>query len=279
MTPEQWEREGKEQWFTDTFQKFQYLPPQAGYTYIAWNNRDPIFKDPKVRLAMTHAMNRQNFIETIEKGLAILRTGPFFPYGKQSNPDIKPHPFDLAKAKELLAEAGWKPGPDGVLTKDGTRFEFGLKIPSGAKSYEQMCEAFRQDLATIGVKMKTEPYEWKVFVGFLDARDFQAISLGWTGSLEGDPYQIWHSSQIAGTASNFVGFSNARADHLIEIARPEMNEQKRDGYYHEFHRTLYSLLAVHKRVKNIKVHRLGLPIGVQREWYVPKAEQTSDGGS
>jgi peptide/nickel transport system substrate-binding protein len=285
LTPEQWEREATQAWFKKDFQKFKYLPPQSGYVYIAWNNRAPIFKDRRVRQAMTYAMNRQKFIETLERNLAIVRSGPFFPYGKQSAPDIEPREFDLAKARTLLAEAGWKPGPDGVLVKDGTRFEFGLKIPSGARSYERMCEAMRQDLEPLGVKMKTEPLEWRVFVTFLDTREYQAISLGWTGSLEGDPYQIWHSSQAAGTGSNHVGFINARADQLIEMARTELDEKKRNAYYHEFHRILYeeqpytffrtrySLLAVHTRIKGIKIHTLGLPIGAQKEWYVPEALQ------
>ena len=89
----------------------------------------------------------------------------------------------------------------------------------------------------------------------------------------------------AGTGSNHVGFVNKRADELIELARTELVEQKRNRYYHEFHKILYdeqpytfyrtrfSLLAVQKRVKGIKVHNLGLPISVQSEWYVPKADQ------
>ena len=279
LSAELWTRQTVSKKFKQDFQKIKFLPPRSGYGYVAWNMRDPIFKDRRVRLAMTHAMNRQKFIETIFYNLAIVRTGPFFPYGKQSNPDVRPWPFDLKEAARLLAEAGWKPGSDGVLRKGDLKFKIRVDIPSGIPAYEKVFRAFKQDLATLGVTVDIKETEWKVFEQFLNTRKYQVISLGWSGSLEGDPYQIWHSSQAAGTGSNHVGFKHARSDKLIESARTELDETARNLYYREFHSILhheqpytffragYSLLAANKRFSNMKVHRMGM---VQTEWYVPK---------
>jgi peptide/nickel transport system substrate-binding protein len=290
LTAEQWKNDTDDDAFKSRFYKVLYMPPQVGYRYIAWNMARDLFKDRRVRLAMTMCFDRQTMIRDYEYGLAIIRTGPFFPYGPQSNPDIKPWPYDLAKAKELLAEAGWTDSNnDGYLDKDGKRFMFTLKIPSGSQSYVKMCNLLAKSLESIGVEMKIEPFEWKVFEKFLDDRDYDAISLGWTGSLEDDPYQIWHSSQMANQGSNHVSFSNREADTLMEKARSEFDPRRRNAYYHRLHAILhaeqpytfvssgYSLLAVSKKIKcagmpggGIKVHSMGI---LQSEWYVPKANQ------
>ena len=62
-------------------------------------------------------------------------TGPYAPVTPWFNPDIKPIPYDPAKAKRLLAEAGWKDTDgDGILDKDGKPFRFTLIINNGIRS-------------------------------------------------------------------------------------------------------------------------------------------------
>jgi peptide/nickel transport system substrate-binding protein len=106
--------------------------------------------------------------------------------------------------------------------------------------------------------------------------------LGWGGGgVEEDPFQIWHSSQIAGRGSNHVGFRNAEADRLIEEGRATLDETKRNELYHRFHRIVHeeqpytfmwqgeSLRLVSPRVKGVQVHALGLD---WREWWIGRDE-------
>lgn len=286
LTSEQWKNDTSDEGFKKRFHKVLCMPPNTGYRYIGWNMTSDLFKDRRVRLAMTHAFDRRSLIRDYEYGLAIIRTGLFFPYGAQSSRKVKPWPYDLKKSKELLAAAGWRDSDgDGYLDRNGKRFAFKIKIPSGSKSYERMCNLLVKSLETIGVKMEIAPFEWKVFVKFLDDRDYDAISLGWTGSLENDPFQVWHSSSMKNMGSNHVSFKNAEADTLMEKARSEFNADRRNGYYHRFHEILheeqpytfvssgYNKQAVSKKFKcagvaeGIKVHALGT---WRNEWYVPK---------
>jgi peptide/nickel transport system substrate-binding protein len=117
--------------------------------------------------------------------------------------------------------------------------------------------------------MNINRYEWAVFVKKLDERDFDAVTLGWSLGYSGDPYQLWHSSQIK-EGSNFCAFSSAEADRIIEQARVEFNDDRRARLYHRFNRIVHeeqpytfmfcspSLVVVNKRFDNVKVHRKGL---------------------
>jgi peptide/nickel transport system substrate-binding protein len=284
-TSEQYAELTKNEEFQSNFHCLAYWNPGTGYSYIGWNQNTPFFKDRRVRLAMTHLVDRESINEHILKGQARIVTGPFYVLGKQNNPNIKPWPFDPERAKQLLDEAGWKDtDSDGVRDRDGVPFKFRFMIVSGSQTSEQIAKLLKDEMAKVGIEMTADPYEWSVFGERLHNRDFEAVTLGWGGGAgeEGDPYQIWHSSQIAGKGSNYVGFGNSEADKLMEEARKTLDEQKRNELYHRFHEILHeeqpytflftasSKRFVDKRFHNIKIHKLGLdPL----EWYVPKELQ------
>ena len=105
------------------FNKFKY--PSRSYSYIGWNLRHPLFKDRAVRQALTHLVDRERIIKDVYLGLGRIQTGNFYIGSPNHDPTIKPYPFDVEKAKAMLAEAGWRDTDgDGVLDKDGRKFEF-----------------------------------------------------------------------------------------------------------------------------------------------------------
>jgi peptide/nickel transport system substrate-binding protein len=273
----------KDEQFKKDFYMLMYWKPSFGFSYIGWNEAKPFFSDRRVRLAMTHAVNRQAIVEYIQKGYAKIITGPFYIYGRQNDPNIKPWPFDLEKAKQLLDETGWiDHDGDGIRDKDGAPFRFKLSYPSGNETAERIIKMIKDDTAKIGVDVTPDPVEWSIFLERLNSREFDAAFSAWGGSIESDPYQIFHSSQIQGRGSNYVGFNNPEADKLIEEARRTLDPEKRYALYHQFGRILheeqpytflmrrpcYTLLD--KRFENVKIHKLELdPL----EWYVPKDKQ------
>jgi peptide/nickel transport system substrate-binding protein len=98
-----------------------------------------------------------------------------------------------------------------------------------------------------------------------------------------DVRQLFHSSQIADGADNFVSYNNPEVDKLIDQARRTVDDDKRMPIWQEVHRILYdeqpytflytrrSTALADKRLKNIQVLKIGL--SDESEWYVPKAEQ------
>ena len=281
--PEQFAELRNDQEFKNKYYCLLYWDPGVGYRYVGWNQDTPFFKDRRVRLAMTHIVNRKKIIQYLLKGLGREVTGPFYILGKQNNPNIEPWLYDPQQAKQLLGEAGWiDTDGDGIRDKDGIPLRFKLMIVSQVPFHERLAKLLKDEAAKIGIEIVPDPYEWSIFVERLNTRSFEATTLAWGGVVESDPYQIWHSSQIVGRGSNRIGFADAEADAIIEEARRTLDENKRNKLYHRFHQILHEqqpytflltrpwLYFLDKRFENVKIHKLGLdPL----EWYVPKAKQ------
>ncbi len=266
----------------------EYLSPTSGYSYIGWNQRrggkPTWFADKRVRQAMTYLTDRRRIVDEIMLGYAEIAVGPFSPQSRQHARDLEPRPFDLAKAKALLAEAGFADRDgDGVLEdRDGRPFRFELVFFQDNEDTRRIVLFLKDLYARAGVQLVPKPAEWSVMLDLLRKRDFDAITLGWTGSVEGDLYQIFHSSQMKPEADNFVSYANPRLDQLIEQARRTVDEDQRMPLWQAAERILYedqpytflmrrkSLVFIDKRMHNVEVTPLGLnvsetPIG----WYVP----------
>jgi peptide/nickel transport system substrate-binding protein len=282
-TSEQFSEVSKVQKFLEEFRCLSYWDPTTGYSYIGWNEERPFFKDRRVRQVLTMLINRDSINEYLLKGLGHVISGPFYIYGHQGDPNIQPWPYDPQKAKQLLDEAGWVDHDgDGICDKDGVPFKFRFMTVSGTPFYERLAKLIKDEMAKVGIELTVDPYEWSVFQERLNTRSFDAVTLAWGGTVEEDPYQIWHSSQIGNRGSNYVGFKNAEADSLIEQARRTMDEDKRNELYPRLHRILHEeqpytfmftrpfLQLLDRRFENVKVHKLGLnPL----EWYVPRDKQ------
>ena len=280
LTPIQWVKQTENKRFEENYRKFKYYQPR--YTYIGWNMRKPLFSDRRVRQAMTMLVDRDMILKKILFGLGTVVTGPFYINSPEYNTDVKPYPYDPQAAVALLKSAGWEDrNGDGILEKDGVPFQFEFLIASASKFAEQLATILQENLKQVGIRMTIRKLEWAVFIQKIDEHNFDACTLAWSMGWESDPYQIWHSSQ-ADKGSNFVGFSNAEADRIIDAARQEFDKDKRNELYHRFHEivheeqpytflfTLESLETVSDRFRNVNLYPMGL---VPREWWVPRALQ------
>ncbi len=270
-------------------QHYEYLPPTGGYRYIAWNQRrdgQPTwFADTRVRQAMTMLTDRARLVEQIQLGYAVPATGPFNPKSKQASPAVRLWPYDVKRAKALLAEAGFEDrNADGVLdTPDGQPFAFKLTYPSGNTNYEKMVLFLKDAYAKAGILLKPDPLEWSVFTDRLKNKNFLAITLGWSSGIETDIYQMFHSSQMAEGGDDFVSYKNPELDKLIEQARHTVDEAKRMALWHRCHEILHqdqpytflffskSLRFIDQRISNVQKLELGL--SPRDEWWVPATQQ------
>jgi peptide/nickel transport system substrate-binding protein len=254
------------------------------YRYIGYNLRNPLFKDRRVRQALTHLVDREKIVREVCHGLARVITGNFFigtPYYDKS---IKPYAFSVEKATQLLAEAGWTDTDgNGILDKDGRDFEFTILAPSGNSNYDKMLPMIKEDMAKAGIVMNIKNLEWSVFVQALGKKEFEACICGWGLGFEADPYQLWHSSQAdILESSNHVSFKNKKADELIEKIRTCFDLKKRIELCHEFHKIMHieqpytflfspdTLLAINGRYRNVRIFPVGLAENIM---WTPKTSQ------
>ncbi len=269
--------------FKNKFNCIACWKPGVPFYYLGWNHDTPFFKDKRVRLAMTHIVDREEIISKLLKGHSKMITGPYYINGAQNDSAIKPWPYDLNRARKLLDEAGWVDSDgDGLRDKDGVTFRFKFMYSSASALYERLAKLLKDEAARVGIEVIPEPYEWSVLIPRLSDRKFEAIVMGWGGDIIEDNYQLFHSSQIGNRGSNYVGFNNAKADWLLEEIRCTMDEEERNKMCHQLHRILhgeqpYTFLfarpefrLVDKRFESVKIHSLGLNY---LEWYVPKDKQ------
>lgn len=204
-----------------------FASSSPAYEFIGWNLRHPLFQDVRVRTALAHAVDIHSIIKFIVYGYGTQSTGPFVPQSWFFNDKIQPIPHDPAKARQMLAEAGWQPGPDGILVKDGQRFSFTLICTQANETRKDIATLIQSDLRKIGIEVAIEMYEWTVFIRKISQeQDFDAMVLGWSLGYDFDQFQIWHSSQTAPGMLNMVGYENPEVDALLTAVRTEFDSER-----------------------------------------------------
>ena len=216
---------------------------RCGYSFIAWQcgprsgkNLTP-FADKRVRRAMTMLLDRERMIRDIWDGIGIVSKGPNNPESPASDPAVKALPFDQDKAKQLLAEAGWKDRDgDGILENEkGDKFTFEYTYATGGEISERLARFVKDSYGKAGIIVTTRPVDWSRYQELLKLRDFDAITMSWGANApESDPRQIFHSESIKEGGDNFTQWVNKDCDALIEKGRRTMDEATRMEVWRQF---------------------------------------------
>ncbi|MCX5899757.1 MAG: ABC transporter substrate-binding protein, partial [Proteobacteria bacterium] len=216
-------------------------------------------------------------------GLGQPATGPYVPNTWPYNPAVKKYGFSMDKARQLLAEAGWRDSDgDGLLDRDGKPFEFSVLVGMGNSVRLNTATIIQWRLEQLGIKMNIRVLEWSTLINeFIDKRRFEAILLGWSIGLDPDQYDIWHSSKTGEKQLNFISYKNAAVDELLEQGRRVFDVQERKKIYCRMQELLaedvpyiflyvpYSLPIVSSRIQNIHPAPIGISYNLPK-WYVPK---------
>ncbi|MCB0502522.1 MAG: hypothetical protein KDD32_07550 [Bacteroidetes bacterium] len=268
-------------------EKFEtYTPPQFSYDYIGLNLRNPKFEDVKTRLALAYLMDVNQLVESFCFGLGVPVASIIHPSLKDRlNPDIKPIPFDIEKAKVLLKEAGWgDANGDGILDReyDGEQldFKFVINYNNGNDRRKTACLIFQEACRKVGIEVNIQVLEWSNILEATKKHEFEAYVGGWISSPnESDPTQIWHTQSYNG-GSNYVGFGNAQSDALIEEIRRTLDADKRNELFKELQAVIRAempyifllsqkeRIAIHKKYDNAEAS--GIRPGYWMNGFMPK---------
>jgi ABC-type transport system substrate-binding protein len=186
------------------------------------------FDDLRVRQAISHAIDRQALADAIYFGHAVATYGPIASNWKWYEPGVEPfNQFDPEKSKSLLAEAGWTPGSDGIVEKNGTRLSFEL-INWGAQTYgAQINEAIIEMLKDVGVEMKLTTLDTaELFPRVNDLENpVDAFSYEWLWSSPMDVLVIFNSipsfefnGDIPELKQAFADWQSAATDEELKAA-------------------------------------------------------------
>jgi peptide/nickel transport system substrate-binding protein len=231
--------------------------------YLAFNLRDSILSNVRVRQALAYAIDRRPMLEYLQRGLARPANSMLPPESWAYEGNVPDYKHDPERARELLEQAGY---PD----IHGTRFHLTMKSSSD-ESTRLMAAVLQQQLREVGIALDIRSFEFATFFSDVTQGLFQLYGLRWIGGNE-DPdifEYVFHSAKFPPHGANRGYYSNPRVDALIDRGRREIDENARRHIYAELQRLLaqdvpyinlwyYDNVLVHsKRVANIRLNPSG----------------------
>lgn len=256
--------------------------------YVAWNLKNPLFEDKKVRHALAMALDVEGMIQkllTSKTGESYARrsVGTITPAlcGVHNN-DIQPISQNVEKAKELLAGAGWTDSDgDGILDKGGKKFSFTLMTNTGNKRRSNASILIQSQLKDIGVEVNLEQIESNAFFQNLRKREYEAALSGWSAGLFVDPSPMWQCDKPEQKNEfNFTSYCSEKTDALIAKGLDTPNPKDAAPIWKEIQAQVYEdqpyaflwwmdeIVAVHSRFENTTVDILS-NLNRLHEWEVP----------
>ena len=170
------------------------ITPSLVWEHLDFNLDNPLFTDVNVRRAIAMGIDCQSIVSTALKGVAIQSGSDQFPLSWAYNQQVKVTTRDMNAAKELLIQAGWVQGPDGVFAKNGTRLSFVLTTTEGNKVRETVAQMIVQQLKEIGIEVQVKLVDsGELFDRVLKTRHFEVAMYAWVLSLDPDDTNFWHS--------------------------------------------------------------------------------------
>ncbi len=258
----------------EIYRKFQQDPnikasitPGRSYGTIQFITDHPLWSDKRVRQAIAYGIDMAKAVKEYVGEMGQLAWSPIPPIsGWAHNPNLKAYPYDPEKAMKLLNEAGWKLDSKGVLRNSkGQPFEFELGTFIGVERAD-MNVIFQENLRKLGINAKVATRASNEQMNKMyDAKGPDITFINWSMTLDPDP-EMWRRLHSLETYNNYYNWKNKRADELLELARKEPDQAKRQKYYWELqeiiHEELPGLTVFWKHGctafrSNVKGYRLG----------------------
>ncbi len=254
------------------------------YAFINWNGRLPLFQDRLVRRALTLAINRQEIVDAVQRGLGQIAKGPVPPTHWAFNADLEPLPFAPDSASRLLRMAGWVDGDgDGVRERDGARASFELKTnPNPVR--EDITLLVQADLAKVGVEVRPRTQEAQSLGADItnSERRFDAFVLGWQTEYNLDDHRSLFACSALDGAYQWASYCNPRVDEILEAVSLTEDRAQTIPLWHEYQEIMqrdqpYTFLyydvranGVKNRVRDVRMDIRGDLVNAKDWWIAPE---------
>jgi len=207
------------------------LEPAYSWNELIPNIANPgstFFADVRVRQALADAISQPQIIQLamhgqgdpVYNGVPPVPASFLSPAARSKN---YPVGYDPQRARALLEQAGFSPGPDGIMKKGGTRLSFTILVPAGQEMRIEMAESIQQTLRAAGIEMKVHQVEFNQVLDLLVGapEKWEAILLATTIN----PYPTGEAQFLTGAFYNNNGYSDPTMDKLITAStdQPGMN--------------------------------------------------------
>ena len=217
--------------------------PSNFYQMMSFNTLRPTLEDHRVRQALLYALDRRAFIEILYGPLAELGISPIHPTcWAWTDEGMNPYDFNMERAIELMEEAGWFPGPDGIRVRDGVRMELEWPVYTEVEWPGLISSLAYDSWRQLGVELNIILTDW-LTAGHLawtlppGYREFCIMAMGFGLVIDPDPTGlIYDFDAFVEGGYSISGFYHTRAQELIRMGRTEFDRDRRIEIYHEWAR-------------------------------------------
>ena len=237
--------------------------PGTIYAYLALNLHDPTLKDVRVRRALAYAIDVHPMIRYLWRDQARPAYSVLPPQHWAYDADVARYPYDPARARRLLDEAGY-------LENNGVRFHLAMKT-STEESTRLLAAVFQQQLRQVGIALDIHTFEFATFFSDITKGAYQLHSLRWVGgNLDPDIFEyIFATKSFAPKRANRTFYSNPKVDQLIEESHATLDQQQRKVLFDQIQQIVaedlpyinlwyYDNVIVHtRRVRGIELNSSG----------------------
>jgi len=206
--------------------------PGTVLAYLAFNTRDPILKDVRVRQALAYAIDRAPMIHYLLRDFARPAYSLLPPGSWAYNGDVPHYDYNPDRARQLLEQAGFP-------TVNGVRLHLTMKTGTDENT-RLMAAVLQQQLRDVGIALDIRTFEFATFFSDVTRGAYQLHSLRWVGGNE-DPdifEYVFHSAKFSPHGANRTYYANPRVDTLIDQARGELDQNARKQIYAEIQQIL-----------------------------------------
>ncbi|GAA5502818.1 oligopeptide-binding protein AppA [Deinococcus xinjiangensis] len=219
-----------------------YFVPGAVWEHIDINTRGQKAKDldldnPQVRQALLYSIDRAALTKALFNGRQAVADTFINPIASVSSSNVTKYTFDQAKAKQLFAAAGWKPGSDGILEKGGKKMVLNFSTTAGNAVRERVQQILQAQWKAVGVQVNIQNYPASVFFGpdMLskgESGKWDLAMYAWTSQPLTEEGALFKASGIPTSdngysGQNNSGWNNAEYSKLQKAAETEFDSAKR----------------------------------------------------
>ncbi len=251
------------------------LRPSMNVGYMAMNFDKKPLGNPLVRRAINHAINKEEMIEALYAGLAEPAKNPLPPALWGYNDDIEEYEYNLEKAKELLAEAGYADG-----------FKTTLWAMPNPRPYmpqpKLIAQTIQSNLKEIGVEVEIKSYDWATYLQKLENGEHDMCLMGWTGD-NGDPDNFLYvlldkDNAVKGSSGNYSFYRSDKLHDILIKAQVTMDRDERIKLYNEAQEIIHNdapwVPVAHSTpplaLKDVVMNYIPSPLGIEKLYKVWK---------
>lgn len=255
-----------------------------GFLYVGWNNAAEPFTDARVRRAMGMAIDRQSLIDALMFGYAEPADGMIAPWSPV-HPEIDPLTGGAEAARQLLQEAGYAPGPDGIMQKNGQPLRFTL-LTSEDRLRQDVGVVLQQQFRAAGAAVEVRSVEFTTLLQQHRGRDYQAVLSEWTlDTFRVDPTPLFSCEEARQTGSaNRAGYCNPAADQIADAGLRETVQARATDIWGEYSRLLREdqpltfivwqeqMSGVYQRLQGVEMDVRG-KLRTAGQWWIPAGQR------